>query len=211
MKLRAPIFLLAIALIAVGGVALAAKDGSTKKVTLCAAKSGGSLSAPKNGRCGSGKRKLKVPVTGIRGKAGAKGNVGPPGAPGAEGTVPGLIASPFKPAGEAGPDCAASFVFCSDTDYYWINYGDGYAPVGYRTDTSGAVHLQGVAKAVSTSLFANLEVIHLPAGLRPPNNLTFPARSCEDGGWVRIFLNADGTVSSTATDCAVLDGITFQP
>lgn len=210
MRLRALVFLLAIAVVAIAGVAFAAKGGS-KKVTLCATKGSAALSAPKDGKCGPGERKLAISTGGTPGKAGPKGDAGPAGAPGAAGLVPNLAASSLKLAGAAGPDCAATLVFCSDTDYYWVNYGGGYAQVGYRTDANGVVHLQGAAKAVTSSFYSSLELLYLPPGLRPQSFLTFPARSCAGTGWSRVYVEPDGAVRSTETECIPLDGISFQP
>ncbi|MBN8869234.1 MAG: hypothetical protein J0H66_05065 [Solirubrobacterales bacterium] len=211
MKPRALTFLLAAALIAVGGIAFAAKKQTSQKVTLCAAKPGGSVSVPKNGKCGRGKRKLTVSARGIEGKPGAAGSVGPAGATGAAGTVPNLAASPLKLAGEAGPDCQTAFVLCSGTDFYWANYGGGYSDVGYRTDANGVVYLQGVAKATTSNSYTDLGPVYLPPGLRPQNLLAFPARNCDTGDWARVYVDTDGSVTSNALTCVPLDGISFQP
>lgn len=210
MSFRRLIFLVAIALVALAGVAFAAKGGS-KKVTLCAAKGSAALSAPKDGKCGPGERKLTISTGGTPGNAGPRGDAGPAGAPGAAGPVPSLAASALNLAGAAGPDCAATLVFCSDTDYYWVNYEGGYAPVGYRTDANGVVHLQGAAKLVSSNFYSSLAVLYLPPGLRPQSLLTFPARSCAGTSWSRVYVEPDGAVSSTQGDCIPLDGISFQP
>jgi hypothetical protein len=210
MRLRALIFLLAVSLVAVAGVAFAAMGGS-KKVTLCAAKGSAALSAPKDGKCGPGERKLTISTGGVAGKAGPAGSAGPTGAPGPAGTMPSLAASALNLAGTAGPDCAVTLVFCSGTDFYWVNYGEGYAPVGYRTDANGVVHLQGAAKLVSSSFYSSLALIYLPPGLRPQSPLTLPARSCAGTGWARVYVEPDGAVRSTETVCIPLDGISFQP
>jgi hypothetical protein len=47
----------------------------------------------------------------------------------------------------------------------WVNYGDGFDPVGYMKDSLGFVHIKGFIKSGTTTL--GTLVFTLPAGYRP--------------------------------------------
>jgi hypothetical protein len=58
----------------------------------------------------------------------------------------------------------------------WGNYGAGRAPVGFRMDASGFVHLRGVAHGAPAQ---GGVIFTLPASWRPPGLQTFTTRFAE--------------------------------
>jgi len=208
MSFRRLIFLVAVALVAIVGVAMAAKGGGGK-VSLCAA-GDGSLRAPKSGACGKGERRLSVSTKGSPGAAGAPGAPGAAGAPGSPGALPSLAPSTTL-VGAAGPDCATTPVFCSSAKGSWGNFGEGFAPVGFQVGAAGGVHLQGMAKpSYSGGDFTDRPIFYLPPGLRPPALLTIAVRACDET-YKRITLRSDGAVEASDLVCVPLDGIVFHP
>jgi len=69
----------------------------------------------------------------------------------------------------------------------WHNYGTPYAPLSYRKDTAGYVHMQGriIGGEIDTVVF------NLPLGYRPATTLVI-ASPMGGSGWIQI--NADGDV-----------------
>lgn len=209
MSLRRLPFLAVVAIVAVAGVAMAAKGGGGK-VTLCAA-ADGSLRAPKSGKCDKGERKLNLYSKGRPGPAGATGVAGPVGAAGPAGAVPSL--APTRTLiGAPGPNCETTPVFCSMAKGHWTNQGKGYGPVGYQVDAGGGVHLEGTVAPnfKFEEVIETPPIFYLPPALRPSQYLVFPTRSCS-GFWERIYISPDGAVEVTDLDCAPLDGIVFHP
>lgn len=200
--------LLVAAVVAFVAIAPAADKG-TSRVTLCASKKGGELSAPRSRRCGRDERKLTVSRRGARGPVGAPGPVGDRGPRGEPGHVPSLSATPFRQVGEPGPDCAATLVFCSNENGYW---SIRTAPVGYRVDPSGVIHLQGFAGVERTGAGGSppRTIFVLPEGARPQQELTFATVS-SSSQYVRVFIGTDGTVDASNGDYVTLGGISFIP
>jgi hypothetical protein len=177
MRGRLPFLAIVIA-IAMAGVAVAASDGGTNLITLCAAKKSGTLRLAKGGKCGKGERRLTIGeagpsgpmgpsgqngatgAVGATGATGPAGEAGPPGPPGEQG-IPG---EPGEPAPDPPPpdplhavaavpspsfDCSQTpATFCTGEADAWANAEEGSAPAGYRKDAEGYVHLQGVVKQV---------------------------------------------------------------
>lgn len=99
----------------------------------------------------------------------------------------------------------------------WVNYGSGYAEVGYYRDALGCVRLRGFIRGGTTTDTTPLLI--LPAGYRPLSTHVFPAVQAVDAGGVtsdnvaRIDVGPDGTVAiynvNAAADWISLAVITF--
>jgi hypothetical protein len=87
----------------------------------------------------------------------------------------------------------------------WVNFGDSYNPAGYFKDSLGIVHLRGLVKDGSGTIFT------LPAGYRPPNR-ELQAVQTDRNTIGRIDILADGTLLMYAgsNGWISLDGITFR-
>jgi hypothetical protein len=99
--------------------------------------------------------------------------------------------------------------FCaSPAFFYWGNYANGYAAVGYRKDSSGWVHLQGVAKDTGS---APSPIFYLPPGYRPLDaKREFPVLQC--GATTPTYVDIDtGGAVQAGSACLTLDGINFHP
>lgn len=198
-------FLAAVAIIAIAGVAVAAKGGGSKDVTLCAAKQGGGLSlAPKSGKCGKGTKKL---VIAKQGPQGTPGPAGPAGAPGTTASIQPeavrLVAPEVPSPNECSPDPGT---FCGN----WHN-SEGWGPVGFQKDAAGYVHLQGAANPDSEGQVA-ARVFFLPPGYRPSVKTQVAATEC-NGTPISVLIGADGTVDPAlvSSNCVVFDGVSFRP
>lgn len=92
--------------------------------------------------------------------------------------------------GDVGQDTAWHAVGERDEPQFlnsWHNYGEPYAPLSYRKDAAGYVHVQGrvIGGEVATDVFL------LPLGYRPESTLVI-ASPMGDSGWIQI--GADGYV-----------------
>jgi hypothetical protein len=90
----------------------------------------------------------------------------------------------------------------------WTNKGGGAAPVSYRKDAYGQVHLQGAATGGATP---TSPIFTLPAGYRPANNRIFMT-GAQGGGTTMIQVSSNGVVTALAggsTSGEWLDGINF--
>ena len=220
---RRLLLLAAVAVLAVAGVALAAKGGGGK-VTLCAQGEAGALSLAKGGKCPDGARKLSLAKQGPRGKAGVPGPAGAPGPAGPDASPAALAPEPVRlvaARGLVGTCSATPGVFCS---YYvpaqgYDNVGGGFAKVGYFKDSSGIVHLQGMIELVCPggcqgTAYAYTTVFFLPPAYRPLDGTReFTVGVCnEEGGLRSVRIRTDGGVELSSI-CAIesLDGISFQP
>lgn len=118
-----------------------------------------------------------------------------------------------------GSDCVDhADVFCSGAvqglgNYVWHNYDHGYAAVGYRKDSGGWVHLEGVVDGGQ----AGRRIFTLPDGYRPPYHgestddlHEFPALQCGATNVTWVDIQPDGGVRGGSA-CLTLDGITFHP
>ncbi len=218
---------LLLALIATAGLtayAIGASNAS-ENVVLCASKKGGALSLAAKGGCAKGQKKLTIakqgPVgpTGPAGPAGSAGPQGPAGVAGADAAAPTLEPPHFvAPATTA---CAVQTgSFCvTETGLCWDNgnTGGGTAPVSFRKDADGFVHIEGS--------FTNFEtqgacggnetrpVFYLPQGFRPGEGThRFAVADCSGYTSSLIVIETNGLVSagSEHTACFDLSGIVFH-
>ena len=194
-------FLAAVAIVAVAGVAVAAKGGGSKDLTLCAAKQGGALSlAPKSGKCAKGTKKLVIA------KEGPQGIPGPSGPAGAAGTTASIQPEPVHFVGPRSGTCSANpGTFCTT----WINSA-GWGPVGFQKDAAGYVHLQGGA-GLGGEGQTGAVIFYLPPGYRPSLKTQVAATEC-DGTPISVLIGVDGSLDpDSSLSCAILDGISFRP
>lgn len=203
-------FLAAVAIVAIAGVAVAAKGGGSEDVTLCAAKKGGDLRlAPKSGKCAKGTKKL---VIAKQGPQGVPGPAGPAGAAGATASIQpeavDLVAAPVAGGCEANPG-----TFCGSTSEggaRWRNFED-WGPVGFQKDAAGYVHLQG-GTAFGGSGQVDNRIFFLPPAYRPSVKTQVAATEC-DGTAISVQIGTSGRVLPDPVNflCVILDGISFRP
>ncbi|HZO06671.1 MAG TPA: hypothetical protein VFB52_09800 [Solirubrobacterales bacterium] len=199
--------------IAVAAFAVGAGSKSSKDVVICAAKKGGDLTLADKGKCAKGEKKLTIA------KQGPAGAVGPQGAPGPSGAPPALEAPHLV--GPAIVACAVNTgTFCvTETGLCWNmgNAGGGLAPVSFRKDSDGFVHLEGA--------FTNFNpegacgggetrpVFYLPQGFRPVGGTQrFTVANCTGSKSSLVMIATNGLVSagSEITNCMDLSGIVFH-
>jgi len=227
-RLTTPLACLAVgALAALAIVAFAnANGGGSGSVAFCAAGKAGKLTLAKNGKCGPGARKIAIAKQGPRGKAGGPGSSGPTGPAGADATVAALAPEPVRfvrTAGASGSCATDPGSFCAYSAVKFDNVGGAYAKVGYRKDSSGFVHLQGLTDYACINncngiLGGNI-IFYLPSAYAPTGGkLEFPIGRCTDhlgqeSGDVRsVLVSSDGAVTiNDACSASSLDGITFHP
>jgi hypothetical protein len=205
-------------LIAVGLTAYAiGAGGSSKNLVLCAGKKSGALSlATAKGKCAKGEKKLTIAKEGPVGPVGATGPQGVPGAPGGTGGIEARhLVSPKTTtcAVDVGSFCVTENETCWDDE----NAGPPFAPVSFRKDTDGFVHLEGAYQNNSgqgaCGEIDTWPVFYLPNGFRPAlGTLKFLALNCADAGaveptWVKIEPN--GRVGAY-DGCVDFDGIVFH-
>ena len=91
----------------------------------------------------------------------------------------------------------------------WANYGNGFAAVGFRKDSGGFVHLQGVPTVNGAGIDT---IFYLPTGYRPTDaKHQFIAQQCPSGS-TTVDIGTDGSVTTASgVTCLSLDGITFHP
>jgi hypothetical protein len=102
---------------------------------------------------------------------------------------------------------------------YWLNYGGGYATVGFYKDPFGVVHLKGVAKQTSAAALG--KAFKLPEGYRPATTRIFSGVGSGDAyraAWnvapARIDIDNTGLVTvftacAGETDVCSADGRTY--
>lgn len=117
-------------------------------------------------------------------------------------------------ASELGGQSASAYALASQPGFTdatlisgYTNYGNGFSTAGYMKDTLGFVHLTGSMNCPSGERTA----FTLPAGDRPPFNVSFPI---EVGGGAtgQGAVLTDGSVElglSSATTCSI-NGMTFK-
>jgi hypothetical protein len=203
------------AIVAVGVAAYAIGAGkSSSDVILCAAKKDGNVTLAGNkGRCPKGEKKLTIAKQGPAGPVGPQGAVGPPGTSVApEG--PRFVA----PATTA---CAVNTgSFCvTETGLCWnnANAGGGLAPVTYRKDSDGFVHIEGAYENTNSQGACGGDetrpVFYLPQGFRPVGGAQrFRVSNCTGYGSGLVIVATNGLVSaaSETTTCQALSGIVFH-
>ena len=91
----------------------------------------------------------------------------------------------------------------------------GFNPVGFYKDHEGIVHLQGIAKAGSSSTIAS--VFTLPPGFRPASGKVIDLQPIDEstvlifGGNVNFEgIDLSGKVIGEEEEAVVLDGITYK-
>ena len=198
-------FLAAVAIVAIAGVAIAARSGS-KNVVLCAAKKGGDLRLASKGKCGKGERKLTIA------KQGPQGAPGPPGPQGAPGSDASAQAEPVRAVAPVSGNCEASpGTFCGAGGLDWSNAEPFFESVGFWKDPAGVVYLEGTAQGDSGAL--DSDVFILPPGYRPAAQRLFAIATCS-GNVLRLEIEPDGAVhlpSQPDAPCISLDGVNFRP
>ncbi|HKH65700.1 MAG TPA: hypothetical protein VKA35_09585 [Solirubrobacterales bacterium] len=199
-------FLVAVAITAIAGVALAAQGGGSKSLVLCAAKKGGDLRLGSKGRCGKGERKLTISKQGPKGEPGATGLQGAPGGDAA------VQVEPVRAVAPVSGSCVASpGTFCGNGGLDWTNADPFFESVGFWKDPSGIVHLEGTAQG-SPGALGN-DIFILPAGYRPAAERQFVVPTCL-GEFKVLEIEADGAVhlpSMPNEPCISLDGVNFRP
>jgi hypothetical protein len=121
--------------------------------------------------------------------------------------------------------CATSYgTFCSYSAVKFDNKGTPYAKVGYRKDSSGFVHLQGVTEwacnnGCNGATYGDT-IFYLPPAYAPTGGKReFPISRCisegeEVGGVRTVQITTDGAVTLSSAGCGTsdsLDGISFYP
>jgi hypothetical protein len=184
------------------------------KLLLCAKGNAGQLTIAKNGGCG-GKREVALAMEGPRGTAGDPGPPGEAGSPGADASTASLQPEPVRLVnGPPDNDCSLHpGTFCGYGSN-WGNAGADLAPAGFRKDSAGMVHLQGVVSAANTPAEPS-PVLFLPRGYRPAEGtVSFAIPSCPGGGGGPFAINVypTGEVETTMTGCTLfsLDGVSFR-
>ncbi len=200
-------FLVAVAIVAIAGVAIAAQGGGSKNVVLCAAKKGGGLRLASKGRCSKGESKLTIAKQGPRGEPGA---TGPQGASGSDAAVQ---AEPVRAVAPVSGSCEASpGAFCGNQGLNWSNAEPFFESVGFWKDPGEVVHLQGTAQG-SPGPLGN-DIFILPAGYRPAAQRQFVIPTCL-GDFVLLEIEAGGAVHlpalASSEPCVSLDGVNFRP
>ncbi len=211
-----------VSVLVVGIAAYAVGAGkSSNDVTLCAVKKSGELSLASHGKCGKGEKKLTIAK---------QGPVGPQGAPGASGTPGSDAATRLEPVhyvtGPGTVACQANpGTFCKPSNLsgefenFVDIFGGDHERVGYYKDSTGMVHLTGVAEWTSSGGSAGGFVpegpFYLPPGYRPAHALAFEVvgGSIENLNASRtIEVRVDGLVWAPETWKPVsLDGVSFRP
>jgi hypothetical protein len=133
---------------------------------------------------------------------GAQGAKGDKGDTGGNATVP---MDPWHTVGAVGEPAFGT---------NWSTYTAGvYAPVGFKKDPLGRVHLRGVLlSAVAQTANAGTTAFQLPNGYRPPYRVLLDAT--ETIGQKSLVINPDGTITSgmalAAGNGLLLDGLYFD-
>lgn len=204
------VFLGLVIAVALTAYAVGAGSRSSKTVVFCAAKKSGEVTLAGNRRCGKGEKKISIAKQGPKGPAGA---VGPAGAPAVSPPLEAAhLVAPATVACEAEPGtfCVTESGFCWNNG----NYGNGQAPVSYRKDSDGFVHLEGTFRNFNgegAGCGSSRPVFYLPPGFRPgAGNQAFVAAAvCGEQGFGFIHVATDGLVDATI-GCLHLDGIVFR-
>lgn len=94
----------------------------------------------------------------------------------------------------------------------WVNFDNGYAPVGYWKDINGTVHLRGLIKGGNTN--SGTILFTLPSGYRPAYNESFSVYQYDTGiSTGAIDISPTGQVIlrvPTNSTYISLSGITFR-
>lgn len=208
--------LVAVAIIAIAGIAVAAKSGS-KNLVLCATKKGGDLSlATAKGKCNKGEKKLTVAKEGPIGPAGPQGAVGPQGPDGPAGAT-GTPETPHLVAPKTTACAVTTGAFCvTESGLCWNNEnaGGGLTPVAYSKDSGGYVHLEGAY--VNTNPqgacggIPTWPVFYLPQGFKPAGGTQrFSVARCTGTELAYVTIDTDGRVGAGG-NCVDLSGIVFH-
>lgn len=208
--------------VALTAFAVGAGKRSFDTVVLCAAKKSGQLTLADDGKCGKGERKVTVARGGRRVTppvpSGPSGPPGPQGSAGAPATSPPLeerhLVSPANVNCETQPGsfCVTQSGFCFNMG----NAGDGQAPVSYRKDSDGFVHLEGAFDNFNSEGACGLEarpVFYLPPGFRPAGgSLRFPVAQCsgDESGFIGIATNGRISDEAFSGNCLTLNGVVFH-
>ncbi len=202
-------FLVAVAIVAIAGVAIAAQGGSSKNVVLCAAKKGGELRLASKGKCSKNERKLTIAKQGPKGAPGA---TGPQGAPGGNASVQPEAVRAVAP---VSGNCETSpGTFCGAGGLNWSNAEPFFESVGFWKDPGDVVHLEGTAQG-SPGALGN-DVFILPPGYRPAAQRQFVIPTCT-GKFMLLEIEAGGAVHLPtlalpgSEPCVSLDGVNFRP
>lgn len=223
------LFLGLVIAVAISGYAVGAASQSSE-VLLCAAKKSGALTLGSGGKCGKGAKKILISKEGPRGLTGPTGAIGPQGPEGKQGpqgppgAPPALEAAHFVSsantacAAQTGSFCVTETGLC----YNMANAGNGQAPVSFRKDSDGYVHIEGAFENTNGEGACGSElrpVFFLPQGFRPSGgSLRFPAAPCSGqsfeeeygNGFITILPNGKVAGGSTSTACLTFDGVVFH-
>jgi lysophospholipase L1-like esterase len=90
----------------------------------------------------------------------------------------------------------------------WSNFGGSFAPVRYKKDNDGFVHLDGLAKGGTVG--SATPVFTLPIGYRPDRELIFPIASNDAYGQVGIKATGEVRVTFGSNTWTSFSGITFK-
>lgn len=89
----------------------------------------------------------------------------------------------------------------------WVNYGSGYAPVGFYRDPLAKIYLRGRIKSGTAT--AGTVLFTLPSAYRPSGRLSFSVASNGAFGQVDVLTNGDVTIQVGSNTWLALDGIQF--
>jgi hypothetical protein len=215
---RGALLLSAIALLAIGGVAVAASGGGSNGVTLCVAKGSGEVFLGGKGKCGKGEKKL---VVGKRGPAGPRGAQGLAGPAGADGKALALTAEAAHTVGAAAGQCKANpGTFCGTPGAIGTWSPNFQSELTYRKDAAGWVYVTGNARAAeggSEDQYDEIETIfYLPPGFRPTDGIHrfyVSASSCHNPGYISYVdvLPNGAVLPPSPGGCIGLSKLVFHP
>lgn len=104
--------------------------------------------------------------------------------------------------------------FCMATGASWVNFAQGYAPVGYFKDAAGVVHLQGAALFTPDADYCGDNcgpVFYLPPGYRPTDGIHEAIVYTGNGTFQYLDVHPNGAVHpGDGTLYVALDGVSFR-
>ncbi len=196
--------------VALTAYAVGAGSGSSKTVVLCAAKKDGDVTFTGNGKCPKGEKKLSIAKQGPQGTVGPQGLTGPAGPPPALEAPHFVSAATTACAAQTGSYCVTETGLCWDN----ANAGGGLAPVSFRKDSNGFVHLEGAFTNTNGQGACGGDetrpVFYLPQGFRPVGGAQrFIAARCTGYETGLIVIATNGLVSE-AGGCLDASSIVFH-
>lgn len=105
--------------------------------------------------------------------------------------------------------------FCMVAGASWVNFAQGYAPVGYFKDAAGVVHLQGAALYTPDADYCTPDcgpIFYLPPRYRPTDGIHEAIVYTGNGTFGYLDIRPDGAVlpGAGARLYVALDGVSFR-